>query len=74
MPEPRAREVISGLTVAPGRPMAHDLRAMCDAVSYVVKDGVERRALPVDFPPWEAVYAFFERCQGTKRVSYREKI
>jgi len=52
------------LTIAVGRPMVHDLRAMCDAVSYVVKNGVEWRALPVDFPPWEAVYAFFERWNG----------
>jgi len=59
--EPRAREVMKELTAAVGRPMVHDLRAMCDAVSYVVKNGVEWRALPVDFPPWEAVYAFFER-------------
>jgi hypothetical protein len=44
--------------------MVHDLRAMCDAVAYVVKNGVEWRALPVDFPPWEAVYAFFERWNG----------
>jgi transposase len=44
--------------------MVHDLRAMCDAVSYVVKNGVEWRTLPVDFPPWEAVYAFFERWNG----------
>jgi len=62
--EPRAREVMTELTVAVGRPMVHDLRAMCDAVSYVVKNGVEWRALPVDFPPWEAVYAFFERWNG----------
>jgi hypothetical protein len=27
---------------------------MCDAVSYVVKNGVEWRSLPVGFPPWEA--------------------
>ena len=59
--EPRAREVMRELTIAVGRPMVHDLRAMCDAVAYVVKNGVEWRALPVDFPPWEAVYAFFER-------------
>jgi transposase len=52
------------LTIAVGRPMVHDLRAMCDAVAYVVKNGVEWRALPVDFPPWEAVYAFFERWNG----------
>jgi transposase len=59
--EPQAREVMSELVTAAGRPMVHDLRAMCDAVSYVVKNGIEWRALPVDFPPWEAVYAFFER-------------
>jgi transposase len=59
--EPRARAVMAGLTVAAGRPMTHDLRAMCDAVSYVVRNGIEWRALPVDFPPWEAVYAFYAR-------------
>jgi transposase len=59
--EPRARQVMAELTVAVGRPMTHDLRAMCDAVAYVVKNGIEWRALPVDFPPWEAVYAFYER-------------
>ena len=53
--EPRAWEVMRELTAAVGRPMVHDLRAMCDAVSYVVKNGVEWRALPADFPPWEAV-------------------
>jgi hypothetical protein len=39
--ELRAREVMTGLTIAVGRPMVHDLRAMCDAVAYVVKNGVE---------------------------------
>jgi transposase len=62
--EPQARQVMRALTVAVGRPMVHDLRAMCDAVSYVVKNGIEWRALPVDFPPWEAAYAFFERWNG----------
>ena len=38
------------LTVVGGRPMTHDLRSMCDAVAYVVKTGIEWRALPVDFP------------------------
>jgi transposase len=37
---------------------------MCDAVSYAAKNGVERRALPVDLPPREAAYAFFERRNG----------
>jgi len=62
--EPQARQVMRELTLAVGRPMVHDLRAMCDAVGYVVKNGVEWRALPVDFPPWEAVYAFWERWNG----------
>ncbi|HYA50929.1 MAG TPA: IS5 family transposase [Streptosporangiaceae bacterium] len=59
--EPRAREVMGELTVAAGRPMVHDLRAVCDAVAYVVRNGIEWRALPADFPPWAAVYAFYER-------------
>ena len=58
---PRARAVMAELTIAAGRPMTHDLRAMCDAVAYVVRNGIEWRAVPVDFPPWEAVYAFYER-------------
>jgi len=40
-----------------GRPMEHDLRAVLEAIRY----GIEWRALPVDFPPWEAAYAFVER-------------
>jgi len=39
----------------------HDLRAVVDAVFYLVKNGVEWRALPVDFPPWAAVWKFFDR-------------
>jgi transposase len=59
--EPRAREVMTELIIAVGRPMVHDLRAMCDAVAYVARNGIEWRALPVDFPPWQAAYAFYER-------------
>jgi transposase len=59
--EPRARQVMASLVRASGRPMDHDLRAMLDAVFYVVKNGVEWRALPADFPPWPSVYAFFDR-------------
>jgi transposase len=58
---PQAEQVMAGLRRAAGRPMVHDLRAMLDAVSYVVRNSIEWRALPVDFPPWEAVYAFFQR-------------
>lgn len=60
--EPEARAVMAELRRGVGgRPMSHDLRAMLDAVRYMTKYGVEWRALPVDFPPWQAVYAFFER-------------
>ena len=64
--EPQAREVMGELVRAQGRPMDHDLRAMCDAVAYVVRNGIEWRAVPGDIPPWDSVYAFYERwsCRG----------
>ena len=59
---PEAQAVMAQLRRSPaGRPMEHDLRAVLDGVRYVSRYGIEWRALPVDFPPWEAVYAFFER-------------
>jgi transposase len=59
--EPQARAVMRELVRAQGRPMDHDLRAMCDAIAYVTRNGIEWRALPVDFPPWDSVYAFYGR-------------
>ena len=59
--EPQARAAMKELTVAAGRPMGHDLRAMVDAVAYVVRNGIEWRALPCDFPQWDSVYAFYQR-------------
>jgi transposase len=59
---PHAQAMMAELRRGPGgRPMEHDLRAVLDAIGYVTRYGIEWRALPVDFPPWEAVYAFFER-------------
>jgi transposase len=59
---PEVRAVVAELRRSPaGRPMEHDLRAGLDGIRYVSRYGIEWRALPVDFPPWEAVYAFFER-------------
>jgi transposase len=58
---PEAEQVMAELRRATGRPMSHDLRAMVDAIGYVTRNGIEWRAMPVDFPPWNAVYAFFER-------------
>jgi transposase len=59
--EPQATEIMRELVRALGRPMVHDLRAMCDAVAYVVRNGIEWRAMPVDFPPWGSVYEFYLR-------------
>jgi transposase len=58
---PEAEQVMAEIRRATGRPMVHDLRAMLDAIGYVVRNSIEWRALPIDFPPWEAVYAFFQR-------------
>ena len=59
---PEAQAIMAELRRGPaGRPMEHDLRAVLDAIRYVTRYGIEWRALPADFPPWEAVYAFFER-------------
>jgi len=58
---PEAIEVMAQIRLAPGRPMDHPVRSMLDAVRYLVRNGIEWRAMPVDFPPWEAVYAFHDR-------------
>src|SRR5262245_22533779 len=34
----------------------HDLRAVFNALRWLVKTGAEWRYLPNDFPPWQAVY------------------
>ncbi|MFD4644831.1 transposase [Streptomyces sp. NPDC058441] len=34
---------------------------MLDAVRYLIDNGIKWRAMPVDFPAWSAVYAFFRR-------------
>jgi len=49
---PQARAVMAELRHGPGgRPMAHRLRVVVDAIRYLVRYGVEWRALPADFPP-----------------------
>ena len=44
-----------------GRPRLHGLRAILDAVFYVLKSGCPWRLLPGDFPPWKTVYDWFRR-------------
>lgn len=44
-----------------GRPEGYCHRQMLDAVFYVLDNGIKWRAMPVDFPAWDRVYAFFRR-------------
>ncbi len=44
-----------------GRPRLHGLRAILDAVFYVLKSGCPWRLLPRDFSPWKTVYDWFRR-------------
>lgn len=44
-----------------GRPESYCHRIMVDAVFYLVDGGIKWRAMPADFPDWQAVYRFFRR-------------
>jgi transposase len=50
-----------------GRPRAHPLREIVDALRYVLRGGIAWRALPHDYPPWQTVYHYFRawRLDGT---------
>jgi transposase len=39
-----------------GRPAEHCRRDITDAIRYLVKEGIQWRAMPADFPPWRTVY------------------
>src|SRR5215216_4156920 len=49
--------------IAEGRPRIHSLRAILDAIFYILKSGCHWRLLPHDFPPWSTVYYHFRRFQ-----------
>jgi transposase len=44
-----------------GRSESYCHRQMLDAVFYLVDGGIKWRAMPADFPAWDAVYRFFRR-------------
>jgi putative transposase len=50
-----------------GRPQAHPVRDIMDAMRYVLRGGIAWRALPHDYPPWQTVYHYFRmwRLDGT---------
>ena len=44
-----------------GRPRTVNLRAIINALLYVLRSGCAWRMLPHDFPPWGTVYYYFRR-------------
>ena len=50
-----------------GRPAKYDRRAIVDALLYINRTGCQWRALPHDFPPWQAVYWYLRtwKADGT---------
>jgi len=65
-----------------GRPRAHPLREVVDALRSVLRGGIAWRALPHDYPPWQTVYHSFrawrldgtwERLNDERRALVRER-
>jgi transposase len=48
-----------------GRPARHCRRDIVDAIRYLVKEGVQWRAMPADFPPWSTVYDYLAGWQAS---------
>jgi putative transposase len=46
---------------AGGRPRSIDIRAVVNAIFYLLRTGCQWRLLPHDFPPWPTVYYYFRR-------------
>ncbi|HEY9332685.1 MAG TPA: transposase [Streptomyces sp.] len=51
-----------------GRPESYCHRQMPDAIRYLVAGGISWRAMPVDFPNWDRIYAFFRRRRQSELV------
>ncbi len=46
-----------------GRPAEWCRRDIVDAIRYLVKEGIQWRAMPVDFPPYQTVYDLMDAWQ-----------
>lgn len=57
-----------------GRPRTTDLRAVMNAILYLVRSGCSWRMLPRDLPPWGTVHYYYwkwRRCGVWKRIHDR---
>ena len=48
-----------------GRPRATELRAVVNAIFYVLRTGCQWRLLPHQFPPWGTVYYYLRNWENT---------
>ena len=48
-----------------GRPRTTDLRAVLNAIFYLLRTGCQWRLLPREFPPWGTVYHYFRLWRTT---------
>lgn len=52
-----------------GQPEGYCHRQMIDAIRYLVDNGIKWRSMPVDFPAWDRVYAFWRRWRETGLIA-----
>jgi transposase len=62
----RIQPLLPPLPLRSGRPRSLDLRAVFNALSYVVRTGCQWRNLPADLPPWSAVYYYYQLFSRTR--------
>jgi putative transposase len=48
-----------------GRPRTTDVRAVVDAIFYLLRTGCQWRLLPHQFPPWGTVYHYFRSWENS---------
>ena len=53
--------ILEGIIPNPGggRPRKYGMRAIINAIRYVLRSGCSWRMLPHDFPPYQSVYYYF---------------
>ena len=57
-----------------GRPRAHPMWEIINAIIYRIKTGCQWRNLPNDYPPWQTVYTYFRNrtIDGTWKIIHDE--
>ncbi len=51
-----------------GRPRKHNIRAIINAIRYIMRGGCQWRMLPKDFPPWKTVYDHYFRWRNNGKL------